>query len=365
MQKCPYCDFNSHGLRGELPEARYLDALVADVEAEAARAPGRTISSVFIGGGTPSLFSAEAIARLLTVIDRTLGLDADAEITLEANPGTAEAERFAGYVDAGVNRLSLGLQSLNDARLKRLGRIHSVAESMRAFGMARAAGFDNINVDMMFGLPGQSTEAALAELDSALAFEAEHLSWYQLTLEPNTRFAAQPPSDLPDDDTLADMQQAGVALLAAGGYTRYEVSAYARAGRRCRHNLNYWRFGDYLAAGAGAHGKLTEPAGRVHRRWKHRHPNAFIEASDRTAETLCVAADQLPFEFMLNALRLLEGVEAELYAPATGLEVCEIESVWGELESRGLVAPLSDGRLVCTETGYRWLNDVVAAFLPE
>ncbi len=365
VQKCPYCDFNSHGLRGELPEARYLEALLGDIAEEASRAPGRRVASVFIGGGTPSLFSADAVGRILAAIDHHCGLGAEAEITLEANPGTAEAARFAGYRAVGVNRLSIGVQSLDDERLARLGRIHSAQEAAGAFAMARDAGFDNVNLDLMFGLPDQSVDAALAELQAAVDMAPEHLSWYQLTLEPNTRFAAEPPTGLPDDDALAEMQDCGVELLEQAGFARYEVSAYATPKRQCRHNLNYWRFGDYLAVGAGAHGKLTLDTGEIERRWKHRHPNTFLGSALKTAEASRIAPAQLPFEFMLNALRLTRGVEAELYPLATAQPITQLDTVWRTLVARGLVEPQSSGRLCCTPLGYRWLNDVVAAFLPE
>lgn len=365
VQKCPYCDFNSHALRAELPEQRYLDALRADIAWEAERCAGRPIRSVFFGGGTPSLFSVEGIAAILHCLDDNIGLKRRAEITLEANPGTAEAQRFKGYREIGVNRLSIGVQSFDDDRLRVLGRIHSSSEARRALELAREAGFDNVNLDLMFGLPGQSTRDALSELAQAISLDVEHISWYQLTLEPNTRFAVQPPEDLPDPDALADMQQAGAEMLEEAGYQRYEVSAYARSGRACAHNLNYWRFGDYLGVGAGAHGKLTWLGGLVERLWKPRHPRVYQSDSSRVAERHAVGAEQLPFEFMLNALRLVEGVHADRFELATGLVFDDISAIWEALVAKQLVHPATDGRLRCSELGYRWLNDVVLAFLPR
>lgn len=364
VQKCPYCDFNSHGLRGALPEAAYLEALKRDIDAEATRHDGRRIETVFFGGGTPSLFSADGIGRILSWLDAAFGFVGSPEITLEANPGTAEAARFAGFRAAGVNRLSIGVQSFDDHRLAALGRIHSAEDAENAFALARRAGFDNINLDLMFALPGQSVAAALEELQRATALGAEHLSWYQLTLEPNTRFAETPPANLPEADVQATMQFEGAAVLGELGYARYEVSAYARAGRACAHNLNYWRFGDYLGIGAGAHGKRTRSAGVVERRWKHRHPKRYLAAEVQSAEVSEVAADQVPFEFMLNALRLVDGVDVTCFEVETGRRFTAIEDTWSGLVARGLVEPADSGRLRCTELGYRWLNEVVLGFLP-
>lgn len=362
VRKCPYCDFNSHAAAEVLPERVYVEAVLADLERELALAPGRSIDSIFIGGGTPSLFSGEAIAALLDGVRGRGALASDAEITLEANPGTAEAQRFGDYRAAGVNRLSMGVQSLDDQSLRLLGRIHTAEEARRAYALAREAGFDNINLDLMFGLPQQDHAAALHDLQRLIDWRPEHLSWYQLTLEPNTLFHQQVPSGLPDDDTLAEVHAEGVALLARQGYARYEVSAFARAGRRCRHNLNYWRFGDYLAAGAGAHGKLSTGE-EVLRVWKQRHPRQYMGAADPTGERFAVAPEQLTFEFMLNALRLVDGVPAALFAARTGLALATVEPTVRELAERGLMQALASGRLACTELGLNYLDDVLQHFL--
>jgi len=281
VRKCPYCDFNSHAVRGDLPEDQYIDALLADLESDLPRVWGRPVRSVFLGGGTPSLFSPEAIERLLAGVRARVTLVPEAEVTLEANPGTVETERFRGYRAAGVNRLSIGIQSFQPEQLQKLGRIHGRDEALAAAQAARAAGFDNFNLDLMFGLPQQTLDEALADLRTALALNPTHLSLYQLTLEPNTLFHAQPP-ELPDEDVLAAMQEALQAELADAGFTQYEVSAYARAGRRCRHNLNYWQFGDYLGIGAGAHAKITDADG-ITRLWKVKQPRNFLETAGTPA----------------------------------------------------------------------------------
>ncbi|HHI76505.1 MAG TPA: radical SAM family heme chaperone HemW, partial [Gammaproteobacteria bacterium] len=275
VRKCPYCDFNSHRAPQALPEADYVDALLRDLAVQAERVAGRTLETVFIGGGTPSLFSGRAIGELLAGAARLLPLAPDAEITLEANPGTAEAGRFADYRAAGVNRLSIGVQSLDDASLRALGRIHDQTQALAAVDMARRAGFDNLNLDLMYGLPRQTPEAALADLEALIGLGPEHLSWYQLTLEPNTLFHHDPPP-LPDDDALGEMMDAGLARLSAAGFVQYEISAHARPGRQARHNLNYWRFGDYLGIGAGAHAKLTGADGTVRRYARPRHPRDYL-----------------------------------------------------------------------------------------
>lgn len=362
MRKCPYCDFNSHTSPEVIPEAEYIAAVLADLRREAARAPERELSSIFIGGGTPSLFSGEALQVLLDGVRDSIALSADCEITMEANPGTAEAERFAAYRAAGVNRLSMGVQSLDDKSLRLLGRIHSAAEAREALVMARAAGFDNINLDMMFGLPQQDAAAALEDLSQLIALQPEHISWYQLTLEPNTLFHRQVPAGMPDDDLLADLHTEGLDLLAAHGYGRYEVSAFAKPGKQCQHNLNYWRFGDYLAAGAGAHGKLSVGAD-VWRVWKQRHPRQYMTDADPTGELFLVERDQLAFEFMLNALRLVDGVELELFTRHTGLSLASIQPALKELEARELLFPVNSGRLACTALGLNYLDDVLQSFL--
>jgi oxygen-independent coproporphyrinogen-3 oxidase len=363
VRKCPYCDFNSHALRGPIDQAAYVDALLHDLDQETDRQPLPPIHSVFIGGGTPSLFDGAALGRLLQGVDRRIGLAADVEITLEANPGTAEAARFRGYRAAGVNRLSIGVQSLDDTRLKALGRIHSAAEALAACRMARAAGFDNVNLDLMYGLPEQSLEAALDDLRAVIALAPEHLSWYQLTLEPNTLFHHLPPP-LPDDDALADMMDAGQALLDRAGYRRYEISAYARAGRQCRHNLNYWQFGDYLGIGAGAHGKLTQPGGPVLRRSKRRRPADYLAAPGAVAQERQVRGEDLAAEFFLNALRLSEGVAAGLFSARTGLPLAAVAAPLARARALGLMGAEAE-RLRPTAHGQRFLNDLLALFEPD
>ncbi len=362
VRKCPYCDFNSHTAAEVLPEKQYVAAVLSDLRAEVARAPDRELSSIFIGGGTPSLFSGEALQSLLDGVRDMIALGSDCEITMEANPGTAESSRFAAYRNAGVNRLSLGVQSLCDNSLKLLGRVHGADEARRAYDMARGAGFENINLDMMFGLPQQSTQAALADLQQLIDLQPEHISWYQLTLEPNTLFHRQVPAGLPDDDSLADLHAEGLQILASSDYARYEVSAFAKSGALCRHNLNYWQFGDYLAAGAGAHGKLS--VGReIWRVWKQRHPRQYMQEIDPTGERFLIERDQLSFEFMLNALRLVGGVESALFEARTGLDFSSIQQQLGSLEQRELLQPADSGRIACTALGLNYLDDVLQAFL--
>ena len=368
VRKCPYCDFNSHAPReGEpLPERAYVEALLRDVECELPLIWGRSIESVFIGGGTPSLFSAEALDALLSGLRARLRLLPGIEITLEANPGTVEAGRFAEYRALGINRLSIGVQSFDDERLRALGRIHGGREAILAAEVAHAAGFDNFNLDLMFGLPGQTLNGALADLEQGLALCPTHLSWYQLTLEPNTLFHARPPV-LPDDERIADMQEAGVSRLAEAGFAPYEVSAYAREGRRCRHNLNYWEFGDYLGIGAGAHGKLTLPAEqRIIRRARLRSPEVFMARAGQAAafEEQSVNWKEAPFEFMLNALRLHEGFPSALFQERTGLPISVVRQALEKAEAKGLI----DWQLTHirpTVLGARFLNDVITLFLPE
>lgn len=362
VRKCPYCDFNSHQAAGALPEAEYVQALIADLDSERERAQGRRFGSVFIGGGTPSLFSAPAIAAVLAAADRRIGFTPDAEITLEANPGTADADNFRGYRAAGVNRLSIGVQSFSDTHLTALGRIHSSGEALRAFDLARAAGFENINLDLMHCLPGQTPAQAAADLEQAIALAPEHLSWYQLTIEPNTLFYRKPPR-LPDEAVLDVINAAGATLLDRAGYRQYEVSAHARDGRHSRHNVNYWEFGDYIGIGAGAHGKLTDPdAGCIRRRRKVRHPRDYLARDDdRCAEQATLAAADLPLEFFLNALRLNIGVPVRYFAERTGQPLTVIAGPWNDLMRQGLVAPLTD-RLATTPTGHRFLDTVLAAF---
>jgi oxygen-independent coproporphyrinogen-3 oxidase len=364
VRKCPYCDFNSHALRGPVDETAYVDALLEDLDQEIARQQPGEVGSIFIGGGTPSLFSATSIGRLLDGLAGRLVLADAIEVTLEANPGTAEADHFAGYRAAGVNRLSIGVQSLDDAKLAGLGRIHRAAEARRACELARAAGFDNLNLDLMYGLPRQSLDEALDDLRGLFALAPEHLSWYQLTLEPNTLFHRRPPP-LPHDDELADIADAGQQLLAEQGYRQYEVSAYARPDRHCRHNLNYWQFGDYLGVGAGAHGKRTTPAGEVWRRSKLRQPAAYLDAAARggLSTERRLGTDELPIEFMLNALRLVDGVDAALFPQRTGLPLAAIGERLAAARARGLLRD-APGRLQPSAEGLRFLNDLLLMFEP-
>jgi putative oxygen-independent coproporphyrinogen III oxidase len=365
VRKCPYCDFNSYEIRGALPDLEYVDAVLRDLRSESALAQGRPVGSVFIGGGTPSLFSGAAVARLIEGIARELELAADAEITLEANPGAVEADRFAAFRAAGVNRLSIGIQSFRDDRLRALGRVHDGGEARRAVTLARAAGFDNVNLDLMYGLPGDDVAGALADLAQALALAPAHLSWYQLTLEPNTAFERRPPR-LPTEERVLEMETQGRALLAAAGYARYEISAYAQPTRRCRHNLNYWQFGDYLGVGAGAHGKITRlgPA-CLERRAKTRSPRTYVETAGTPASVRVERLTQpreIGTEFMLNALRLVEGVPEQWFVERTGqpLEAVVAERRLGI--ARGWLADVP-GRLQPTSTGLALLNRLLELFV--
>ncbi|AYC31124.1 radical SAM family heme chaperone HemW [Pseudomonas cavernae] len=362
VRKCPYCDFNSHAAGPELPEAAYVDALLADLDQDLAQVHGRELTSIFFGGGTPSLFSAEALGRLLEGVEQRIRFAADIEITLEANPGTFEQAKFSAYRRLGINRLSIGIQSFQEAQLKALGRIHDGAEAIRAADMARAAGFDNFNLDLMHGLPGQTVEDALADLCTAIAQVPTHLSWYQLTLEPNTVFWNQPPA-LPEDDILWDIQEAGQALLAEHGYAQYEVSAYAQAGRQARHNLNYWSFGDFLGIGAGAHAKLSSPDGQIRRSWKTRLPKDYLDPGKRfQAGERLLGTEELPFEFLMNVLRLSDGAPAPLFTERTGLPLASLAGARREAEQRGLLQA-DPQRLVATAKGQLFLNDLLQLFL--
>jgi putative oxygen-independent coproporphyrinogen III oxidase len=362
VRKCPYCDFNSHEVRGELPEDAYVAALLADLETALPQVWGRPVLTVFIGGGTPSLLSVRALDALLSGVRARLPLAADAEITLEANPGTVEAEKFAGFRAAGVNRLSLGIQSLNDRHLKALGRIHDAREARRAAELALAT-FDNVNLDMMYGLPQQSVAEAEADLAAAIALGSQHLSAYHLTIEPNTWFHRYPPS-VPDDDTAAAMQDAVEAQLAAAGFEHYETSAFARAGRRSRHNLNYWMFGDYLGIGAGAHAKLSFK-NNVLRESRTRQPKAYLERAGSDAvisERRDVTVAELPGEFVMNALRLNDGFDLDLFRTRTGLDLTRILPQLDAAEARGLLSR-DHRRAGPTALGRRFLNDLIAPFL--
>jgi len=363
VKKCPYCDFNSHAAGPTLPEEEYVDALLADLDADLAQVHNRPLSSIFFGGGTPSLFSAKALGRLLEGVERRVPFAADIEITLEANPGTFEQAKFKDYRSLGINRLSIGVQSFQAPKLIALGRIHDGDEAVHAADMARAAGFDNFNLDLMHGLPDQSIEDALSDLRIAIAQGPTHLSWYQLTVEPNTVFWNQPPV-MPEDDILWDIQEAGQALLAAEGYAQYEVSAYAQAGKAARHNLNYWTFGDFLGIGAGAHAKLSRPDGSICRSWKTRLPKDYLDRSKRfSAGERPLSADELPFEFLMNVLRLTDGVASELFTQRTGLPLSQLAAARAEAEQRGLLHS-DPTRLSATREGQLFLNDLLQHFLP-
>jgi oxygen-independent coproporphyrinogen-3 oxidase len=362
-RKCPYCDFNSHQA-GDPDQAGYVDALLEDLETDLPLVWGRSIHSIFIGGGTPSLFPPRLIDRLLGGLRARLPVSPACEITLEANPGSADAGHFRGYREAGVNRLSIGIQSFDDDCLRALGRIHDRQQGLDAYAAARVAGFDNINLDLMFALPGQTPAMALTDLQQAIDLGPEHLSHYQLTLEPNTLFHKYPPA-LPGEEQAAQMQEQGLERLRQAGYAQYEVSAHARPGRASRHNLNYWRFGDYLGIGAGAHGKITLPAEqRILRRVRLRHPDRYLAASGReriASEQQLEPGDRV-FEFMLNALRLTGGCEARLFSERTGLPLPSIKRPLTEAVDRGLLE-ITDDRIRPTPLGQRFLNDLQALFL--
>jgi len=364
VRKCPYCDFNSHAVdpSAALPEERYINALVRDLELSLPQIWGRRVHTIFFGGGTPSLMSAAGFDRLMGELRARINLDADAEVTLEANPGTFEAEKFRSFRASGANRLSIGIQSFNPGHLQALGRIHDADEARRAVDIA-ATDFDNFNLDLMYALPGQSVEQAQADIGTALGYAPPHLSVYHLTLEANTYFAKYPPP-LPDDDMAADMQIMIEETLASAGYGHYETSAYALPNRHSRHNTNYWRFGDYLGIGAGAHGKLSF-AQRVLRTVKLKNPQAYMagcEVDAPLAEEREVGAGELPFEFMLNALRLAEGFETPLFTERTGLPISVIEPALTAAEGRGLLAR-SHVRIAPTEQGRRFQNDLLGMFL--
>jgi oxygen-independent coproporphyrinogen-3 oxidase len=384
VRKCPYCDFNSHNAPQALPQDDYVAALLRDLDQDLPLAQGRPLASIFFGGGTPSLFAPDRIAAILDGVAARLSVPAGIEVTLETNPGTVEHGPFADYRRAGVNRISFGVQSFDDGALRRIGRIHDAAQAERAIKQAQDAGIDNLNLDLMYALPQQTLAAALVDVDKAILLQTPHLSHYQLTLEPNTAFAANPPP-LPDDDLAWDMQEACQQRLADAGLAQYEVSAYARTGSECRHNLNYWQFGDYLGIGAGAHGKLSSaeaandrsappadgqrlPAAglAIRRRWKVRAPRGYLEHATsprRIGGDDVIAADQVPFEFMLNALRLNRGFSLDRFTAATGLPANAIDAQLRAAVARGWL-DVAAGEVRTTEFGRRFLNDVVAAFLP-
>ena len=359
VRKCPYCDFNSHERAGTLPEAEYVAKLIADLEALLPSVWGRRIVSLFIGGGTPSLFSPQAIDTLLAGIRARIPVEPVAEITLEANPGTVEAARFRGFRDAGVNRISLGVQSFDDGMLTALGRIHSADEARRGVEAALAS-FDNVNLDLMYGLPQQTVAMAQSDLRAAFACGVPHISAYQLTIEPNTAFYSRPPT-LPEHDACADMQLAIEEMLAGGGYEHYETSAFARPGHRCRHNLNYWEFGDYLGIGAGAHGKVSFPD-RVTRHERIKQPRDYLSSQSTISREATVEPSELPFEFMLNALRLIEGFPLALFQERTGLPIATVQRELDEAEHKGLIER-DWQRLRPTERGRLFLNELLALFV--
>jgi oxygen-independent coproporphyrinogen-3 oxidase len=363
LKKCPYCDFNSHERRGEIPEARYVDALLADLELALPSIWGRRVHTVFFGGGTPSLFAPESIDRMLAGVRARVALAPDAEITLEANPGTFERARFADFKAAGINRLSVGVQSFDPRFLHALGRVHDAGEA-RAAAAAAIEIFSNVNLDLMYSLPGQTLTDAQSDLDEALRFSPPHLSFYHLTIEPNTLFHRYPPA-LPDDETAADIEDAIAETLGAAGYLHYETSAYTRPGHECLHNVNYWRFGDYLGIGAGAHSKLSFQQ-RVVRQVRHKQPQQYIEEAERgtpLAEDRTVERNEIGFEFMLNALRLTEGVPVALFAERTGFPLTLVQRPLDEAERRGLIAR-DHQHIRPTPLGQRFLNDLQAIFLP-
>lgn len=381
VRKCPYCDFNSHEQKGPLPEDDYIDALLDDFRHDLPYVQKREISSIFIGGGTPSLLSAQAYDRLLNGLQTMTAFASDIEITLEANPGTAERNKFADYHSAGINRLSLGIQSFNPQQLQQLGRIHDEHDAARAIEFAHSAGFSRLNLDIMYGLQAQSLADAMSDLQQAVAAAPEHISWYQLTIEPNTVFFKHPPP-LPPEDTLIDIQDSGLALLADNGFARYEVSAFAKAGGQSRHNLNYWRFGDYLGIGAGAHGKITQRSRqRILRMHKRRQPDHYLQAAafikkqrenhsggnllnryPYLADAGPIETDQLALEFLLNALRLREGFTPEQFEQRTGLAFSQIAKQVDSLQQRQLLH-MDDNRILTTDTGYQFLNSVLEAFV--
>ena len=367
VRKCPYCDFNSHTLHGQVPEADYIAALLADFEAQREAVQGREIVSVFFGGGTPSLFRPEAMARLLEALRSRLTFAADIEITLEANPGTIEHGRFAGYRDAGINRVSLGAQSFADESLQQLGRIHAAADTQRAVAELGLAGIDNFNLDLMYALPNQDLAAALADIDSAVALGPTHISHYELTLEPGTVFGGRPPAGLPDGERAFEMQLACQQRLDEAGYSQYEVSAYARADRRCRHNLNYWHFGDYLGLGAGAHGKITtiKEGFRIERTWREREPRRYLASASSPPQRRVVPGADLPFEFLMNSLRLREGFDEPEFEQRTGLDAGGLAGSLEGLRARQLLEKglVSRGNWRASALGFRFLNDVLGEFL--
>ncbi|PKM20624.1 MAG: YggW family oxidoreductase [Gammaproteobacteria bacterium HGW-Gammaproteobacteria-15] len=363
IQKCPYCDFNSHAVKQGIPEQEYIAHLLADLEQDLPLVTGRNLSSIFIGGGTPSVFSAAGIGQILTGVKQRLNCDADMEVTMEANPGTVEAERFAGYVQAGVTRFSIGVQSFQTAQLQALGRIHDSGEAIRAAQLAQNLPLGSFNLDLMHGLPQQDVNGALADLQQAIDLAPPHLSWYQLTIEPNTVFASRPPV-LPPDDTLWDIQLQGLALLQQHGYQQYEISAYSKPGHQCKHNLNYWRYGDYLGIGCGAHGKITLPSrNAILRTVKIKHPKGYMDISRGYMDSReQVEAEDRPFEFFMNRFRLLEPCPIADFTAYTGLPLSTVSSAISEAEQKGLLS-VSATHWQITDKGARYLNDLLTLFI--
>ncbi|GAB51321.1 radical SAM family heme chaperone HemW [Atlantibacter hermannii] len=362
VQKCPYCDFNSHALKGEVPHDDYVQHLLADLDKDVAMAQGREITTIFIGGGTPSLLSGPAMQTLLDGVRARLAVRDDAEITMEANPGTVEADRFVDYQRAGVNRISIGVQSFDQAKLTRLGRIHGPDEAKRAALLARSLGLRSFNLDLMHGLPDQTQEEALDDLRQAIALNPPHLSWYQLTIEPNTMFGSRPPV-LPDDDALWDIFEQGHQLLSAAGYQQYETSAYAKPGYQCQHNLNYWRFGDYLGIGCGAHGKITFPDGRILRTSKTRHPRGYMQGNYLDRQHDVEAADK-PFEFFMNRFRLLEAAPRTEFTRYTGLSEETVRPQIEQAKSLGYIEETPEYWQI-TQHGKLFLNSLLELFLAD
>ncbi len=363
IKKCPYCDFNSHNSPDHLPENEYINQLLRDFSFQYSAISDREIVSIFIGGGTPSLFQAKSIKRLLDEIKKTANVSSDCEVTMEANPGTFERERFSGFRDAGVNRLSIGVQSFNAEHLQKLGRVHSQEDALSVATFARNAGFNSFNLDLMFALPNQSPSQAIEDLQKAIELSPQHLSWYQLTLEPNTVFYRQPPQ-LPDDDQTADIQAAGVSLLEQSNYSRYEISAYSKDGQQCKHNLNYWHFGDYLGIGAGAHAKITADSGQINRYSIKRHPNAYLQsqqAADFLQNSTYVSNKDIALEFMMNALRLVEGSSIDYFESRTGLKYQDIAEPVLAAQQKGLLE-VSNNQIKPTQKGLLFLNETLSFF---
>ena len=363
VQKCPYCDFNSHGQKGDIPEAEYVQHLIDDLKADLHLVQGRKIHSIFIGGGTPSLLTGDAYKRLLSEVDSLIGLTDNCEITLEANPGTVETGRFKEYVKAGINRISIGIQSLQSDKLKALGRIHGANEATYAAEQAKEAGLNSFNLDLMHGLPGQTLDDALSDLKQIIALDPPHISWYQLTIEPNTQFASKPPT-LPQDETLWDIQEQGQALLAEAGYIQYEISGYAKPGYQCQHNLNYWRFGDYLGIGCGAHGKVTNAkTGIITRTEKVKHPRGYMDmVKPYLYKSWHVEQDDLAFEFFMNRFRLVEPCPIEDYSALTNQPLQSQQAALNKAINTGLLIE-KDGHWQVSLKGHRFLNDLLELFV--